>query len=318
MFTDKLKIILYLMVFLISLSSLSLHGNAEIPKYEVPPSNVKIPNQKGYTGWKQIVDNKGNLIYEGHLENGVFHGQGSLYNTGVIVYSGNWSYGQYDGFGAAYYSNGTIRYEGDFVNGLLTGSGTYYHENGNKSYEGNLKEGYREGFGTTYSNEGVEIESKQYIDWTIVFQGEPGGTNGRWGMSTNFSVLFFTGMIGDSYASPQYFDINGKAVLQPSIQVESNKNYEIFIQGTDFTNESRTLFLDISRLKVQVNNAVFIPVTNTATKIDSNGSGIYSRNLQFVLDLNDSTAEYNDSMYLTNIKDPTDFSTTITISFLSL
>jgi antitoxin component YwqK of YwqJK toxin-antitoxin module len=317
MILKKFKQALYFMVFLLIFSSFSFYARAEIPKYEVPPSNIKIPNQKGYTGWKQIVD-KGKLIYEGYLQKGVFHGEGVLYDNGAIVYSGNWSNGQYDGFGVAYYSNGNKRYEGDFITGLLTGYGKYYYENGNKSYDGNLKEGYREGFGTTYSIEGAEIESKEYLDWTIVFKGESGGTNGRWGLSTNFSVLFFTGMIGDSNVSAKYFDNNGQTVLQPSINIESNKNYNIFIEGTDFINENNNLLLDITRLKVQVADDAFVPVTKTATKIDSNGSGQYTRNLRFILDLKESTTEYNDSTYITNIKDTTDFSTTITISFVSL
>jgi antitoxin component YwqK of YwqJK toxin-antitoxin module len=305
------------MVCIFILTVLNPQASAEIPKYEVPPSYVKIPNQKGFTGWKQIID-KGKLIYEGYLQNGVFHGEGTLYDNGLIVYSGNWSTGQYDGFGVAYYSNGGIRYEGDFKNGLLTGYGTYYHDNGNKSYAGNLKEGYREGFGTTYSIDGAELESMEYIDWTIVFKGDPGGSTGRWGISTNFTIIFFTGMIGDTDTRPGYFDTNGKTISQPSIHIESNKNYNIFIEGTDFTNESKNLYLDIKRLKVQVANNAYIPVTKTATKIDSNGSGTHTRNLQFILDLKDTGTEYNDYNQLTNIKDPTDFSTTITISFVSL
>lgn len=313
--TKKQLFVFIMSVFLLALI-MDNQVYAAIPYYEVPPSTVKIPNQRTYTGWKQIVD-KGKIIYEGYLVNGKFDGQGTLYDNGVIVYSGNWSNGQYDGYGIAYYSNGNKWYDGDFKSGLLNGYGTYFNSNGTKSYEGNLKEGYREGYGTTYSADGIALESKEYIDWTLVY-GNPGGTTGKWGVSTNFSVIFFECTIGDTNIRPTYFDSNGNAVLQPAMKIDSNKNYNIFVQGTNLATENNTKYLDISRVKLQVSNSSLQSITNTATMIDSDVPGTFTKNMQFVLDLSDTSTQYNDISQINSIIDPSNFSTTITISYTSL
>ncbi|MFE1243069.1 hypothetical protein ACFW35_02965 [Fictibacillus sp. NPDC058756] len=316
-FIKNKQLFTFLMSFILLTATFENQGYAAIPIYEVPPSNVKIPNQKNFTGWKQILD-KGQILYEGYLLDGKFHGQGTLYDNGVIVYSGNWSNGKYDGYGIAYYGDGNKWYDGEFKNGLLNGYGIYFNSNGNKSYEGNLKEGYREGFGTTYSTEGIIVESKEYIDWTIVFMGDPEVSPGRWGVNTNFSVIFFEGMIGDTIINPTYFDTNGNLVLQPAIKIDSNKNYNIFIQGTNLSSEKYNINLDISRVKVKVSNRSLQSVTNTATLIDNDVPGTFTKNFQLILDMSDTSTNYNDIEQIARIKDVTDFSTTITISYTSL
>lgn len=298
------------------LNPLSIQAADGIPYYEIPSPTVKIPNQRGYTGWKSISD-KGVLIYEGYLQDGKFHGEGKLYNNGAIVYDGNWSNGVYDGVGTAYYGNGYKRYSGNIRNGILTGYGTYYHDNGNRSYEGYLKEGYREGFGISFGLDGNEIERKEYIDWTIVNGGVPSDP-GRWGISTNFTILNFSGIIGESDILPSYFDSTGKPIQSISMRIESNKNYNVFIQGSNFTTKNPSQFLDITRLKVKVADKAFQPVTTTATLLDSDKAGTYTKELFFNMDLSDSNTLYNDSVQTKNIAEDTEFSTTITITYTGL
>jgi flagellin-like hook-associated protein FlgL len=149
-----------------SLSVVSIETPSEVtPKYSLENSNIVIPDQNGYTGYKKVYDNKSNLVYEGNLKNGVPDGYGKIYDKKKVVYEGDFSMGTYNGYGTLYGNNGKILYQGDIKNGTPDGYGTVYETNGKMIYQGGLKDGYREGWGTTYSN-GKSVESKQYTDGT--------------------------------------------------------------------------------------------------------------------------------------------------------
>ncbi|MFF2532279.1 hypothetical protein ACFVS2_25555 [Brevibacillus sp. NPDC058079] len=149
-----------------------------IPRYTISPPTVNIPDQKGYTGYKKIVDEKGNLLYEGNLKDGEFDGYGKLYDSnGKLMYEGDWNEGVIDGYGTVYNKNGKVSYQGNSKNGVADGYGTFYGTNGKITYQGSLKDGYREGWGTTYDTNGKVIESKHYTDYQK--QSEDTGNNGN-------------------------------------------------------------------------------------------------------------------------------------------
>lgn len=129
----------------------------------VDPKELNIPNQKGYTGYNDVYDKNGDLLYSGYLVDGKFEGYGIIYKNGNKVYEGGFVNGQYDGYGKTYYESGTLSYEGDFKNGKSDGWGKFYYENGSIMYEGDVKDGYRQGWGNTYDKTGNR-ESSTYGD----------------------------------------------------------------------------------------------------------------------------------------------------------
>jgi len=129
-------------------------SNNDIPHYTLPAPDIsQIPDQQGYTGYKRIFDEDGNLLYEGNLTNGVFDGYGKFYDQGKLTYEGDWKKGIYSGFGTLYDQRGDVLYRGDIRDGTPSGWGTIY-ENGKMKYQGGLQNGYRQGWGTTYDEHG--------------------------------------------------------------------------------------------------------------------------------------------------------------------
>jgi hypothetical protein len=59
-----------------------------------------------------------------------------------------------EGKGISYYNSGIILYEGDFKNDLPNGKGIEYYENKVKVYEGNYLDGKPDGFGIEFYNNG--------------------------------------------------------------------------------------------------------------------------------------------------------------------
>lgn len=49
-----------------------------------------------------------NCRYEGNFNNGIFHGEGTMYYSNGNVYSGLWKLDLKDGFGKMIYSNGEV------------------------------------------------------------------------------------------------------------------------------------------------------------------------------------------------------------------
>ena len=76
------------------------------------------------------------MAYRGQFAAGVFEGQGSAYEEGVLVYQGNFSQGFYEGEGTLYDENGSVLYQGQFVQGSRQGAGTVYDQVGSAVYSG--------------------------------------------------------------------------------------------------------------------------------------------------------------------------------------
>lgn len=121
--------------------------------------------------------------YTGSVDtNGRPSGEGRYHNrTGHLTYIGNFSHGQWHGYGTWFGSNGD-RYEGEFVRGRGSGRGTwytannemivgefrdhtvsgqatwYYGLNKNKRMEGNFRRGHAHGHGVMYLKNGLRYE----------------------------------------------------------------------------------------------------------------------------------------------------------------
>lgn len=84
------------------------------------------------------------VTYEGDFKKGTFHGKGILKkndalsgDSGGIVYSGDWKYGNMDGFGKQKWLSGGL-YEGHYLMGFRCGKGKFTNPNGDilDIYEG--------------------------------------------------------------------------------------------------------------------------------------------------------------------------------------
>jgi len=84
-------------------------------------------------------------LYEGDMEDGVFHGQGKMVWPDGSQYQGHFKDGYFHGFGRLEMSNGDV-YEGDFSEADISGQGVYSFADGSR-YEGELKNGLFEGIG---------------------------------------------------------------------------------------------------------------------------------------------------------------------------
>lgn len=80
----------------------------------------------------------GSLEYTGNFYKDYLDGQGILYSN-LGTYSGNFSYGEFDGVGTMNYNNGD-RYDGSWYRNQPHGQGTMYYANGN-ILEGQWSEG---------------------------------------------------------------------------------------------------------------------------------------------------------------------------------
>jgi len=73
-------------------------------------------------------------VYEGSHLDGIYYGQGILYNDEQVLYKGYFSQGKYDGEGVLYDSQGDILYQGSFFNGLYEGEGIDYSNKEKKNF----------------------------------------------------------------------------------------------------------------------------------------------------------------------------------------
>ena len=103
-----------------------------------------------YSGEGKLYD-AGNLVYEGTFLQGLYDGEGKLYDAGDLVYEGTFLQGLYDGEGKLY-DEGNLLYKGMFAQGLYDGEGTLYEKNGKLLYVGKFSAGIRSGEGTAYQN----------------------------------------------------------------------------------------------------------------------------------------------------------------------
>ena len=136
-------------------------------------------NLKSSSKIHKIYDEDGNLLYEGEMKDGKFHGRGTLYFNDGDKYIGQFEKDVFHGQGTIYYTNGNI-YEGQFQDGVQHGNGTEYYANGDKyvgqfeysningigeyfyangdRYRGECKYGSRNGYGTLYFANGNKYE----------------------------------------------------------------------------------------------------------------------------------------------------------------
>lgn len=136
-----------------------------------------------YTGNGKMQDENGNTLYTGEFAQGLYEGEGKLYQNAQLIYEGDFVQGERTGKGKAY-ENGALVYDGEFAEGIYQGAGKTYHangqvaaecltfmegqpdgmaifynENGTKAYEGSVTMGVKQGEGTLYDAEGKKVYS---------------------------------------------------------------------------------------------------------------------------------------------------------------
>ncbi|MBR6629308.1 MAG: TIR domain-containing protein [Bacteroidaceae bacterium] len=105
-----------------------------------------------------IYYSDGKKQYEGEIQNGKYHGQGTYYFTDGGKYVGQFKNGAFNGQGTFYYADGD-RYEGQFENNERHGLGTFHFTDGSK-YVGQFKDGAFNGQGTLYFVNGDRYEGQ--------------------------------------------------------------------------------------------------------------------------------------------------------------
>ncbi len=105
-----------------------------------------------YTGRAYVVNEGGQLIFDGYIDKGQAFGQGVLYDGPDMVYAGAFENNKYNGLGKRY-ADGRLLYEGYFTENAYNGEGVLYYPDGTPQFEGVFKDGlYVEG--KTYSTDG--------------------------------------------------------------------------------------------------------------------------------------------------------------------
>lgn len=159
-----------------STSSYSSYKASATSTKKAPP---KVHSLDASSKIHKIYDEDGNLLYEGEMKDGKFHGRGTLYFNDGDKYIGQFEKDVFHGQGTIYYTNGNI-YEGQFQDGVQHGNGTKYYANGDKyvgqfeysningmgeyfyangdRYKGECKYGSRNGYGTLYFANGNKYE----------------------------------------------------------------------------------------------------------------------------------------------------------------
>ncbi len=149
--------------------------------------------EKNGTG--KLYDEEGELLYNGFFVDGVYDGEGKLYEEGELLYSGSFSDGEYDGEGkltdvetgnllysgefyqGVYSGTGKLYdsetqillYDGEFLNGLYSGQGTLWDSDGNLLYVGNFVSGKYYGSGILYDTDtGKILQSGEFRNGELV------------------------------------------------------------------------------------------------------------------------------------------------------
>ena len=121
----------------------------------------------------------GGQLYRGNIQDGKFHGKGTLSDKDDTVYEGDWRDGQYHGEGKLRDKDGR-RYEGSFEHGKRQGQGTLTETDGSTIYEGEWQEDeipqVRDGTGTRmYENgevyKGEFVRGKRHGKGTLTRKG---------------------------------------------------------------------------------------------------------------------------------------------------
>lgn len=105
-----------------------------------------------FSGKGVFITERGDYII-GNWENGKLNGEGKLVdNNGEVCYEGGFKDNKKNGEGDEFYPGGDV-YSGYFYNGLKNGKGIYSFANGS-TYEGNFKDNKFNGFGEFKSDNG--------------------------------------------------------------------------------------------------------------------------------------------------------------------
>lgn len=99
-------------------------------------------------GEGKMYSHLGHVIYEGTFARkpndygSAYHGHGREYHyqTGALLYEGEFYYNHWRGKGKEYYPNGQLRYEGEFLDSFWHGRGQHYNQKGQLVYDGDFEE----------------------------------------------------------------------------------------------------------------------------------------------------------------------------------
>lgn len=147
---------IYYFVFLSPINFLSKSSD-NIREYKYDSIALRLVN-----GDVKIISKQGDIAYLGHVSKGAANGDGILYfpdgyDTGKIMYSGQFVNNKYEGKGTLYYEEGVVRYSGDFKNNKREGEGTSYRLNGSVEYTGEFRDDCMDGQGTIYDSSNNKV-----------------------------------------------------------------------------------------------------------------------------------------------------------------
>ena len=132
-----------------------------------------------FNGKARILNDDGDLVYEGALADGMYTGFGKLYNeNNQLTYKGNFQNGLRHGFGEEYsIKDGSLLYRGNFENDQKQGTGETYHSDGYLLYKGEHKNDSMTGYGEVYNKEKElvykgDVVSGQYFGNGILYEKE--------------------------------------------------------------------------------------------------------------------------------------------------
>lgn len=185
-----------------------------------------------FSGRAKVYDTEGLLIYEGNMENGLAHGEGTQYNmNGDLVYKGSFENGKYKGQGELYNSAGNKVYEGAFENNCYEGEGKLFNDIGKTLYIGHFAVGQRSGTGMEYdpatglrkyygeyANDVRNGNGVEYGDdgETVVYEGDfkDGMYGGEGKLYANGSLLYSGSFESGKYSGTgNLYDLNTSALL---------------------------------------------------------------------------------------------------------
>ncbi len=198
--------------------------NGEGKEYDI--NNNLIFEGKYYNDkkWDGKGYNKNKEIFE--LKNG--KGKVNEYQYDLLLFEGDYSYGEKNGKGKEYYYNKTIQYEGEYLDGKRNGNGKEYNIIGNMIFEGKYL--YDEKIrGKRYINGNLEYEGDYLYEkkWNGKGYDENGNIiyelingNGKVKEYDNDDVLIFDGeyLDGKKYGKGKEYNSLGKLIFEGDYQ----------------------------------------------------------------------------------------------------
>ena len=121
-----------------------------------------------YEGRGKLYDNKGNILYDGFFEKGLYKNFRKEYKSNKLIYEGFFDKGKYNGKGILYtekYNEKYKLYEGYFKDGKYDGIGLeyFYFEKNKISFRGIFKDGKYEN-GILYDLDGKIIYKGEFLN----------------------------------------------------------------------------------------------------------------------------------------------------------